>query len=273
MERGSRKVREIKERNSKDQIIVLGDYMVDRYWYGTVRRHSQEAPIPIVDIALPPVNLPGGADNVALNISGMGGRAVAPTIRHRPLKNRLIADGRQVARWDQEDYCELEPFDKIPDNITKIIIADYAKGAITPKIVKLARDSGLPTFVDTKQDPTDYVGWVEAIFPNRDEHNQFRSIYDMFETCVVTCGADGAVVNSFGKRVRQVPAYNDWPISVCGAGDTFTAAYALRWPHKGALEFASLAAAVAVGKPDTSVVTLEEIYVFKRKLRGMAKKP
>ena len=54
-------------------VLVLGDVMLDRYWFGVAERISQEAPVPVVDIA-ETEDRPGGAANTALNIVSMGAR-------------------------------------------------------------------------------------------------------------------------------------------------------------------------------------------------------
>ena len=57
--------------NSSSRIVVVGDVMVDRYWYGDAHRISQEAPVPVVDVSVAE-DRPGGAANVALNVVAMG---------------------------------------------------------------------------------------------------------------------------------------------------------------------------------------------------------
>src|SRR5690606_11623389 len=56
------------------QVLVVGDVMVDRYWYGDTSRISPEAPVPVVKVGRQE-DRPGGAANVALNISALGAGA------------------------------------------------------------------------------------------------------------------------------------------------------------------------------------------------------
>ena len=63
-------------------VLVIGDVMLDRYWYGKAGRVSQEAPVPIVDIESSE-DRPGGAANVALNLASLGSRRDADRCRRR----------------------------------------------------------------------------------------------------------------------------------------------------------------------------------------------
>lgn len=56
---------------SSAHVVVVGDLMVDRYWYGDAQRISQEAPVPVVDVERVE-DRPGGAANVALNVAALG---------------------------------------------------------------------------------------------------------------------------------------------------------------------------------------------------------
>ncbi len=58
---------------SKTRLLVVGDVMLDRYWFGEVSRISPEAPVPVVHVNKEEVR-PGGAANVARNIVALGGK-------------------------------------------------------------------------------------------------------------------------------------------------------------------------------------------------------
>lgn len=78
-------------------VLVLGDLMLDRYWYGVAERMSQEAPVPVVDIGETD-DRPGGAANTALNIVSMGARCTLVGVvgnddAGRVLEERLEAAG------------------------------------------------------------------------------------------------------------------------------------------------------------------------------------
>ena len=163
----------LSEDYSKKNILVIGDIILDAYVYGKVDRISQEAPVPIVSVDRQKFK-PGGAANVALNLSGLGAKVTLMGIvgkdanqtelkkcftRHdninnqiidcdtRPtsIKTRIIADGRQIARLDSEvtkeisdEYISLliEVFNNNCNDVDGIIIQDYNKGLLSQKLIK-----------------------------------------------------------------------------------------------------------------------------------------
>lgn len=158
---------------SKVKILVVGDVMLDRYWWGSVSRISPEAPVPVVRLKKTSLSA-GGAANVAANIAGLGAqpvlfglvgddeeaglirgllhdlsvasnRLVAVPDRPTTVKTRVIAHSQQVARVDQETDAALSPDIEITllDNIVAmipevnaIVISDYAKGMVTAGLLK-----------------------------------------------------------------------------------------------------------------------------------------
>ncbi len=157
---------------SKARILVVGDIMLDRYWWGSVTRISPEAPVPVVrlkDTSL----AAGGAANVAVNIAGLGAEPVLFGVfgndddavlvrrvladagvssdylfpiagRSTTVKTRVIAHSQQVARVDQETETALPPefesriLDRISEEISEIdaiIVSDYAKGLLTDNLL------------------------------------------------------------------------------------------------------------------------------------------
>ncbi|MEO8649039.1 MAG: D-glycero-beta-D-manno-heptose-7-phosphate kinase [Acidobacteriota bacterium] len=153
------------------RVLVIGDVMLDRYWWGTVHRISPEAPVPVVHLR-EKTYAPGGAANVAANISGLGATAIligtvgdddeATLMRStltesgvdpsglvevpgRPtiVKTRLIAHSQQVVRIDQEDPVELSAenqkavVDKLTaqiENVDIVVLSDYSKGLLTEEL-------------------------------------------------------------------------------------------------------------------------------------------
>lgn len=154
------------------QILVIGDVMVDRYYYGNIERMSPEADVPIVDVNAVENRL-GGAANVALNISQLGAKAHLMTIvgeddeatlfksllkesdichnlvvapRRTTIKTRIYNDNEYVLRHDIEDVYDVEDevLDVLLKNIKRacekvalgaIILQDYNKGVLTPKCI------------------------------------------------------------------------------------------------------------------------------------------
>jgi|CXWL01.1.fsa_nt_gi D-beta-D-heptose 7-phosphate kinase/D-beta-D-heptose 1-phosphate adenosyltransferase len=157
---------------SKTRILVIGDVMLDRYWWGNVGRISPEAPVPVVRLENTTLAA-GGAANVAVNIAGLGaepilvgvvgsdgearllndvlatagvasGHLLSVASRPTTVKTRVIAHSQQVARIDQEldsdldDSSQTELIEKLAsliDSVNAIVVSDYAKGLLTDKIL------------------------------------------------------------------------------------------------------------------------------------------
>ena len=150
----------------KKNILVVGDIMLDKYSHGTVSRVSPEAPVPIVDIKKI-IYKPGGASNVAQNLSALGSnvtllgitgddnelRELIKVLRHTDinfdpvkdlsirttLKSRIIGNDQQLMRLDHEDRNKsdmqgelLKRVIKYAKNSDLIILSDYDKGSVKP---------------------------------------------------------------------------------------------------------------------------------------------
>ena len=162
----------ILERVVQTKILVVGDVMLDRYWWGNASRLSPEAPVPVV--ALKTVsNIPGGAANVAANIAGLGASVVlvgvtgaddaAVSLREsmqkhnisadflissetRPTttKTRVLVHNQQIARIDDETDSPLseeeegDTLSRVRDvvaGVDAVVLSDYAKGCLTRSLV------------------------------------------------------------------------------------------------------------------------------------------
>lgn len=156
-------------------VLIIGDVMVDHYLFGEVNRISPEAPVPVVEVLSRESRL-GGAANVALNISQLGGNPFLLTmigrdstgeqfiqmlekkhintdhvLQHKErvttLKTRIFDEDKQVVRFDEEEVDDLEKaqettitneFKRILANnkIHIIILQDYNKGLLTKSFIK-----------------------------------------------------------------------------------------------------------------------------------------
>ena len=187
------------------RILVVGDFMVDRYWFGDTVRVSQEAPVPVVDVANVE-DRPGGAANVALNIATLGARCVfvaavgrdaaARGVRKRleaagvecdfvevpawqtTLKIRVVSQRQQLLRADVEaplpesvsEAVQARVAARLPD-VDAVILEDYDKGVLAAPeaLVECAKAAGVTVLVDPKHKPfTRYAG-ADVIKPNRPE--------------------------------------------------------------------------------------------------------
>lgn len=196
------------ERASATKILVIGDVMLDRYWFGEVDRISPEAPVPVVRVARREDRL-GGAANVARNIVALGARAtlmglvgddeagrkvatlaseegidaklVVDPAMPTTLKMRVMGRQQQLLRVDFEEPPADGGLETLFDNMRAVVknhdvvvLSDYAKGCLdrVEKLIALCRSVGVPVLVDPKgHNYTRYQG-ATIITPNRLEMSQ-----------------------------------------------------------------------------------------------------
>lgn len=154
------------------KVLVLGDVMLDQYWWGVVDRISPEAPVPIVALNKKSI-VAGGAANVAANVAGLGAtpflfgvagndadgalligllKAIGVStdflmttdLRPTTVKTRIIANNQQVIRLDRENSNDISDqfqqdilanVTKMLDQVDVVLVSDYAKGVITERLV------------------------------------------------------------------------------------------------------------------------------------------
>lgn len=193
---------------SRARVLVAGDVMLDRYWFGDVHRISPEAPVPVVHVTRAEER-PGGAANVARNITALHGRCTllsvvgndeaARTLEgllaadhvnaslHRDpdlsttVKLRVVGQQQQLLRIDFERApshealaAKLDEYERLVDAADAVVLSDYGKGALerVPDMIKLARQHGKPVLVDPKgEDYARYRG-ATLLTPNRAEFRQ-----------------------------------------------------------------------------------------------------
>ena len=194
-----------RERLAQARVLVVGDAMLDRYWFGAVDRISPEAPVPVVRVNREEERL-GGAANVALNVKTLGAQATlltvvgddepARTLRrllaqhgitallgsdpklYTIVKLRVIGRSQQLIRVDFENQPDHEVLagmlhdyeSALPDH-DAVLFSDYGKGGLThiPRMIELAKGLGKPVLVDPKgNDYSRYAG-ATVITPNRAE--------------------------------------------------------------------------------------------------------
>lgn len=180
----------IKEAFSNCRVAIVGDIMLDQYWWGTVDRISPEAPVPVVTLESMST-APGGAANVAANIAGLGARPILVgcvgrdresealsdhlaslgissdhlvRMPDRPtaVKTRVVAHGQHVVRVDRETTAALagpneadlvEILSAAIDSAQIVIVSDYAKGTITPSVLGKLFDQAKRKSVRVLVDP------------------------------------------------------------------------------------------------------------------------
>lgn len=194
-----------RERLARAHVLVVGDAMLDRYWFGAVDRISPEAPVPVVRVNREEERL-GGAANVALNVKTLGAQATLMTVvgddepartlkkllerqgvtallgsdpqLYTIVKLRVIGRSQQLIRIDFENQPDHEvlsamlgDFERALPAHDAVLFSDYGKGGLThiPRMIELARAAGKPVLIDPKgSDYSRYAG-ATVITPNRAE--------------------------------------------------------------------------------------------------------
>ncbi len=193
---------------SKARVLVVGDVMLDRYWFGEVSRISPEAPVPVVKVERMEERL-GGAANVARNVAALGGQASLVSVvgadeagrtletllaaenictslhedaqLSTTVKLRVIGRQQQLLRIDFETWpthevlrSKLAEFEQRLPDCNVVILSDYGKGGLThiTEMIRMARAAGKPVLVDPKgEDYSRYAG-ATLLTPNRSELRQ-----------------------------------------------------------------------------------------------------
>ncbi len=194
-----------REQLERSRVLVVGDAMLDRYWFGAVDRISPEAPVPIVRVSREEERL-GGAANVALNVKTLGAQATLLTVvgddeparklrtmletqgvdallgsdpkLYTIVKLRVIGRAQQLIRIDFENQPDhevlagmLSEFERVLPAHGAVLFSDYGKGGLEhiPRMIELARQHGKPVLIDPKgSDYSRYAG-ASVVTPNRAE--------------------------------------------------------------------------------------------------------
>lgn len=193
---------------SRARVLVVGDVMLDRYWFGEVSRISPEAPVPVVKVERSEER-PGGAANVARNVKALGAqvallsvvgtdeaghaleRLLAPSgidvsLYEDPgldttVKLRVIGRQQQLLRVDFETWpnhevlqSKLAEFESRVTATDVVVLSDYGKGGLThiTEMIRLARAAGKLVLVDPKGDDYTRYSGATLLTPNRAELRQ-----------------------------------------------------------------------------------------------------
>ncbi len=187
------------------RVLVVGDAMLDRYWFGDVERISPEAPVPVVHVRSTEERL-GGAANVARNIVSLGaqaqlltvvgeddaGRSIGRLLAASEIRGHLHTDPRlattvkvrvigrrqQIVRVDFETAPEaevlaahLEEYRRLLPECDVVLLSDYGKGGLAhiARMIELARAAGRPVLVDPKGGEYSRYAGATLVTPNRAE--------------------------------------------------------------------------------------------------------
>ncbi|MFO1378798.1 MAG: D-glycero-beta-D-manno-heptose-7-phosphate kinase [Chitinivorax sp.] len=193
---------------AKARILVVGDVMLDRYWFGDVNRISPEAPVPVALVSRVEERA-GGAANVARNAASLGcgvtllsvigddeAGTVLDSLMHSSgvksemlrdptiatiVKLRVIAKQQQLLRIDFEAppsheilAAKLDDYRRALPEHDLIILSDYGKGGLThvQQMIELATKAGKPVLIDPKGDDYSRYRGASLLTPNRAEFRQ-----------------------------------------------------------------------------------------------------
>ena len=214
---------------NRANVLVVGDIMLDRYWYGGTNRISPEAPVPVVKIdALK--ERPGGAANVAMNITSLCGNArligltgidepakildeklskhkvqcdfVSVSTHPTITKLRVLSRNQQLIRIDFEEGFDnvdstpmLERIQTALETHKVMVLSDYAKGALSAvqAMIKLANQANVAVLVDPKGTDFERYRGATLLTPNMSE----------FEAVVGRCQTEEDIVEKGYQLIKQ----------------------------------------------------------------------
>ena len=298
------------------KIAVIGDVILDEYIKGQAERISPEAPIPVIKVNSKYYSL-GGAANVARNLSRLGvnvflygllgndtsGKIIKNSLKEEKIndnllksnkiktiiKTRVVSDGQQIVRYDQESYFNkidsLKLLGFLLKNINKfnlIIISDYGKGTVTnvSEISKICRKNSIPLFIDPKGASFQKYAGADLISPNLKEFEKIvgycssdkeliQRAFNLMKkfnikNLLITKGKRGMTFLNNNREYFHIGAENVEVANVVGAGDTvisWIGALSLtEYNLESSIYLANLAAGEVVKLEGTSTLSTDQIY-------------
>lgn len=306
------------------KVLVIGDAMLDTYITGNATRLSPEAPVPVV-LKSGEEWRAGGAANVAINAAALGAQVtliagigndlagerlksvlssynvVLSTINIPTIsKTRVVANGQQIIRIDEEDdgfllsdsdFISLG--DKIIEEVTKtdiLLFSDYGKGILTQSLFDLAKTKAqeLGKFISVDPKPSSGISYccgVNILKPNRKEALELanipRTVDDSFlplickdlhnfynpKLLVITLGEKGLLFSRAGQPITIYPSKARAVADVSGAGDCASVALSISLflgeKDVDAANFTNIVAGIAVSRRGTAIVTINDVLNWK----------
>ncbi|MEE6031002.1 MULTISPECIES: bifunctional D-glycero-beta-D-manno-heptose-7-phosphate kinase/D-glycero-beta-D-manno-heptose 1-phosphate adenylyltransferase HldE [Avibacterium] len=212
------------------KVLVLGDVMLDRYWFGATNRISPEAPVPVVRVQENEERA-GGAANVAMNIASLNvpvqllgltgqdeaGSALSTMLEKQNIdcnfvqlashptitKLRVLSRHQQLLRLDfEEDFHNVESdlllakLQSAVQNFGALILSDYGKGTLNQvqSMIQIARQAKVPVLIDPKGTDFERYRGATLLTPNMSE----------FEAVVGKCHSEDDIVEKGLKLIRDI---------------------------------------------------------------------
>ena len=248
-------------------VLLIGDSCTDVWAYGSCKRLSPEAPVPVLKYQ-DTKSAPGMAANVHANLTSLGINVNFLTNKEKITKTRYVDEksNYQVMRLDNEP--DVKPLREAELRMAAmhleydaVVISDYDKGYVDNNLIDIIapRNPGIKIFVDTKKKklPTQYPNVVYKI--NKKEFEMLDPDHiPNGKNMIVTHGANGAL---WDHQTFPVPITRVFDVT--GAGDTFLAAlvfYYIQLPDlKESINFANRCASMAVQNPGTYTLTMGDV--------------
>ncbi|MBN6068921.1 bifunctional D-glycero-beta-D-manno-heptose-7-phosphate kinase/D-glycero-beta-D-manno-heptose 1-phosphate adenylyltransferase HldE [Aggregatibacter actinomycetemcomitans] len=212
------------------KVLVLGDVMLDRYWFGATNRISPEAPVPVVRVQQNEERA-GGAANVAMNIASLNvpvqllgltgqdeaGAALTSLLQQQKIdcdfvrlathptitKLRILSRHQQLLRLDfEEDFQNvtsadlLKKLESAVKNYGALILSDYGKGTLNEvqKMIQIARNANVPVLIDPKGTDFERYRGATLLTPNMSE----------FEAVVGKCNSEQEIIDKGLKLISEI---------------------------------------------------------------------
>lgn len=262
------------QRRKQFNVLAIGDSCDDIYHFCKQERLNPETSCPLLLHSVTETR-PGMVLNVAANLKSLGSSVTIMTSEKRSKKERFISVDSlyQYLRVDNDIHAEpLSINDYIKNFNTNlydaVIISDYNKGFLDCNtindIIDFTISTNVPVFIDTKQQILEYFD-KNNVFIKINEIESKRACVDNnsfeFAKLIITLGSAGARYND-----KIFPSFQTKVYDVCGAGDTFLAAFVVEYlttkSCESAITFANKAAAIAVQHNGTYAVTLSDMEKY-----------
>ena len=204
---------------SNIKVLLIGDFMIDHYIIGISKRISPEAPVPVI-IPKNEFSIPGGAGNVAMNLSSMGAKVSCigsvgsdnwgeqlieildnkgiqtegiKIFNNHPttLKTRVYLGKKQVARIDKEEELDFDENPEINSNYDIIILSDYNKGVLNNIWFDMKNKN---IIVDPKKDSFSHYEGAKIITPN---------IIELQQASGIIINSNESIINASKKLIHK----------------------------------------------------------------------
>ena len=236
------------------KILVIGETCVDKFIYCNTERLSPEAPVPVL-LPLKQIESPGMSGNVVRNISTLNAKTkITHYHQDRKITKTRYVEEKSNHMFFRVDENEYGPYDQFKFSDIKdkdfdiVIVSDYDKGYLSNRDITRLGNLGEISILDSKRrlthDMIDGYTWVKLNKKEAETNSDITYLSRM----LITLGAQGVKYED-----QIIPSPNPQEtIDVSGAGDTFTAAFILKYHEtKNALDaiyFANEKAAIVVSK-------------------------